>query len=99
MYFSCHDAPNLVVDPVLLIRVFNKPPMQGVDRDDLEPLEQLPVVDLVVASLEEVVLVRVVVLDGHKPSGRHLTKEGASMGNDTIILTLGAKNEDFPVGV
>jgi hypothetical protein len=27
----------------------------------------------VVASLEEVVLVRVVVLDGDKPSGRHLT--------------------------
>jgi hypothetical protein len=73
--------------------------MQGVDRDALEPLEQLPVVDLVVASLEEVVLVRVVVFDSYEPSARLLAKEGASMGNDTIILTLEAKNEDFPVGV
>ena len=73
--------------------------MQGVDRDDLEPLKQLPVVDLVVASLEEVVLIRVVVFDNDKPSARLLTKEGASMGIDTIILTLGAKYENFPVSV
>jgi hypothetical protein len=46
----------------------------------------------VVPSLEEVVLVRVVVLDGDEPSGRLLAKEGASMGNDSMILKLRAKN-------
>ena len=83
--FSCHDAPHLVVDPLLLIRVFNKSPVQGVDSDDLEPLEKPLVVDLVVPSLEEVVLVRVVVLDCDEPRGRLLAKEGASMGNDTYL--------------
>ncbi len=79
LFLSCHDAPHLVVDPFLLIRVFNKSPVQGVDSDDLEPLEKHLEVDLVVSSLKEVVLVRVVVLDGDEPSGRLLAKEGASM--------------------
>ena len=97
---SCHDAPHLVVDPLLLIRVFNKSPVQGVDSDDLEPLEKHLEVDLVVPSLEEVVLVRVVVLDGDEPSGRLLAKEGASMGNNPVaILNLSAKNHDLSVGV
>ena len=60
---SMHDAFHLGIDPLLGLNR-DIPSFQGVNGDFLEIVEKVFVVDLVVSFLEEVVLVRVIVLDG-----------------------------------
>jgi len=60
---ACHDAAHLVVDLGLLSSILHRPPVESVDGDERKPVEELLVVDGVVTSLEEVILVRVIVLE------------------------------------
>ncbi len=72
--------------------------MEVVDSDELVPVEQLLVVDGMFASLEEVVLVGVVVLDLEEfPLGVLLAKEGASMANHLLIEMLVAQDKDLHI--
>ena len=95
---SCHDATHLVVDPGLLSLISNWATVEVVDSDELVPVEQLLVVDGMFASLEEVVLVGVVVLDLEEfPLGVLLAKEGASMANHFLIEMLVAQDKDLHI--
>ena len=89
LHLPSHDARHFVVDPVSLLLIEDRAALEGVDGDDLEPLEEILVVDPVAAPLKEVVLIGVVVLDEHFPFLIFLTKEGASMRNDFIIEDAG----------
>jgi len=72
--------------------------VQVVDSDELVPVEQLLVVDGMFASLEEVVLVGVVVLDLEEFTlGVLLAKEGASMPNNFLIEMLLAQYKDLNI--
>lgn len=88
VYLPSHDARHFVVYPVSLL-IDDTAALEGVDGDDLEPLEEILVVDPVAAPLKEVVLIGVVVLDEHFPFLIFLTKEGARMRNDFIIEDAG----------
>ena len=64
--------------------------------DDWVPVEGLLVVDLVVALLEEVVLIRVVVLEEWELAlGSLLAKEGARMADHFFAEVLFAHDEDL----
>lgn len=64
--------------------------------DEREPVEEVLVVDQVVAPLEEVVLIRVIVLEENEfPMGVLLAQEGASMGHDFLVEVTVADDEDL----
>ena len=85
VFLASHNARHLVVDPVSLLLISDRAAFEGIDGDELKPAEQFPVVDPVVALLEEVVLIGVIVLDEHLPFLILLTKEGARMRNYLVI--------------
>lgn len=89
MGLPSHDARHFVVDPVSLLLIGDRAAFEGVDGDEPEPFEEIPVVDGVVAPLKEVALIWVVVLDLHFPFLIFLTKEGARMRNYLVIEELG----------
>jgi len=69
-----------------------------VDSDEAVPVEQLLVVDGIVARLEHVVLVGVVVLDLEELTlGVLFAKEGASMANHFLIEMLLAQDKDLHI--
>ena len=82
---ASHDARHFVVDPVSLLLIEDRAAFEGVDGDEPEPFEEIPVVDGVVAPLKEVALIWVVVLDLHFTFLIFLTKEGVRMRNYLII--------------
>lgn len=88
LHLASHDARHFAIDPLSLL-IDDRAALEGVDGDDLEPLEETLVVDPVAAPLKEVVLIGVVVLDEHFPFLIFLTKEGAGMRNDFIIEDAG----------
>ena len=88
LHFPSHDARHFVVDPVSLL-IDDMAALEGVDGDYPKPFEEIPIVDPVAATLKEVVLIGVVVLDEHFPFLIFLTKEGARMRNDLIIEDAG----------
>ena len=84
-----HDARHFVVDPLSLLLIDDRAAFEGVDGDEPEPFEEIPVVDGVVAPLKEVALIWVVVLDQHFPFLIFLTKEGSRMRNYLMIEEAG----------
>ena len=76
---SNHDAGHLVGDLLILLITSNWAPLESIHRNKTKSLEEVVVVDRVVASLEEVVLVGVEVLDEHLASSFILAEEGACM--------------------
>ena len=87
--FACHDARHFIVNPVSLLLISDRAAFEGVDGDEPEPFEEIPVVDGVVAPLKEVALIWVVVLDLHFTFLIFLTKEGARMRNYLMIEEAG----------
>jgi hypothetical protein len=92
---SCHDAHHLVVDLVFFFFASNGATFQGKHVDDPVLAEELLVVEGVVALLVEVVLVRVIELDGDFAIGGLLAKEGAGMGEHFFVDSPGAGDNDL----
>jgi len=87
-----------VLDPIFLSFTSNWATVEVVDSDQLVPVKQLLVVDGMLASLKEVVLVGVIVLDLEEfPLGVLLAKEGASMANHFLIEMLVAQDKDLHI--
>ena len=96
LHLAGHDARHFSVDPLSLLLIEDRAAFEGVDGDEPEPFEEIPVVDGVVAPLKEVALIWVVVLDEHFPFLIFLTKEGARMRNYLMIEEAGTYDKDLP---
>ena len=81
-----------MIDSLFLIFISEWATFQFKDSDDLVLAEELLVVEVVVALLVEVVLVRVVELDADIAVSVLLTKEGASMREQLSVLSPGARD-------
>ena len=87
---------HLVIYPVLLSLISNFATFEKMHSDDRVPVEGLLVVNLVVALLEEVVLIRVIVLEKCELAlGSLLAKEGARMADHFFAEVLFAHDEDL----
>lgn len=92
---TSHNAGHLVFNPLLFILISNWSAIKGIDGDELEPAEEVLVVEAVVALPEEVVLIGVQVLDADLALCINLPKECAGVRNDFKIKEAGTEDEDL----